>query len=93
MVLDADSSTGSTALGMLLLKNADNDTVVASIALDLKTHHVFSIGTEQNDPVPRTDKNPNPRPKPVLSTFELLEIGKWAARSGRGPFHESLTCT
>jgi DNA-binding beta-propeller fold protein YncE len=47
-----------------------------TVALDSKTHHVFSIGTEQNDPVPPTDKNPNPRPKPVLSTFELLEIGK-----------------
>jgi DNA-binding beta-propeller fold protein YncE len=44
--------------------------------LDTKTHHVFTIGTEQNDPVPPTDKNPNPRPKPVLSTFELVEIGK-----------------
>jgi DNA-binding beta-propeller fold protein YncE len=47
-----------------------------TVALDTKTHHVFSIGTEQNDPVPPTAKNPNPRPKPVLSTFELLEIGK-----------------
>ncbi|HEV7967844.1 MAG TPA: YncE family protein [Candidatus Acidoferrales bacterium] len=47
-----------------------------TVALDSKTHHVFSIGTEQNDPLPATAKNPNPRPKPVLSTFELLEIGK-----------------
>jgi DNA-binding beta-propeller fold protein YncE len=47
-----------------------------TVALDSKTHHIFSIGTEQNDPVPPTAKNPNPRPKPVLSTFELLEIGK-----------------
>ena len=47
-----------------------------TVALDAKTHHVFSIGTEKNDPVPPTAKNPNPRPKPVLSTFELLEIGK-----------------
>ncbi len=47
-----------------------------TVALDTKTHHVFSIGTEKNDPVPPTAKNPNPRPKPDLSTFELLEIGK-----------------
>jgi DNA-binding beta-propeller fold protein YncE len=47
-----------------------------TVALDSKTHHVFSIGTEKNDPVPPTAKYPNPRPKPVLSTFELLEIGK-----------------
>jgi DNA-binding beta-propeller fold protein YncE len=47
-----------------------------TVALDSKTHHIFTIGTEKNDPVPPTAKNPNPRPKPVLSTFELLEIGK-----------------
>ena len=47
-----------------------------TLALDSKTHHVFLIGTEKNDPVPPTAKNPNPRPKPDLSTFELLEIGK-----------------
>ena len=47
-----------------------------TLSLDSKTHHVFLIGTEKNDPVPPTAKNPNPRPKPDLSTFELLEIGK-----------------
>ena len=47
-----------------------------TVSLDPKSHHIFSIGTEQNDPVAPTAKNPNPRPKPVLSTFELLEIGK-----------------
>ena len=47
-----------------------------TLALDANTHHVFLIGTEKNDPVPPTAKNPNPRPKPDLSTFELLEIGK-----------------
>jgi len=47
-----------------------------TLSLDPKSHHIFTIGTEQNDPVPPTAKNPNPRPKPVLSTFELLEIGK-----------------
>jgi DNA-binding beta-propeller fold protein YncE len=47
-----------------------------TISLDSKTHHVFLIGTEKNDPVPPSAKNPNPRPKPDLSTFQLLEIGK-----------------
>jgi hypothetical protein len=47
-----------------------------TVALDSKTHHIFTIGTEKNDPVPPTAKNPNPRPKPVLSTFSLVEIGK-----------------
>src|SRR5580700_969043 len=43
-----------------------------TLALDSKTHHIFSIGPEQNDPVPPTAKHP--RLRPVLSTFELLEI-------------------
>jgi len=47
-----------------------------TVSLDSKTHHVFSIGTEKNDPVPPTAKNPNPRPKPDPSTFQLIEIGK-----------------
>ena len=47
-----------------------------TLSLDPKTHHIFTIGTEQNDPMPPTAKNPNPRPKPVPSTFEVLEIGK-----------------
>jgi YVTN family beta-propeller protein len=47
-----------------------------TISLDPKTHHIFTIGTEQNDPVPPTAQNANPRPRPVPSTFQLLEIGK-----------------
>lgn len=45
-----------------------------TVALDPKSHHIFSIGTEQNEPPAPGAKNP--RPRPVLSTFELLEIGK-----------------
>jgi len=47
-----------------------------TVSLDSKTHHVFSIGTEKNDPVPITAKNSNRRPKPDLSTFELIELEK-----------------
>ena len=47
-----------------------------TIAVDPKTHRIFSISTEKNDPVPPTAENPNPRPKPVPSTFTLVEIGK-----------------
>jgi DNA-binding beta-propeller fold protein YncE len=47
-----------------------------TIALDPNTHHIFTIGTAENTPVPATAKDPHPRPRPVPSTFELLEIGK-----------------
>ena len=46
-----------------------------TIALDLKTHHIFSIATEQNEPVPATPQNPTPRPRPV-PTFTLVEVGR-----------------
>src|SRR5258706_334192 len=47
-----------------------------TIALDPKTHHIFSVGTTQNDPVPPTAQNANPRPRPVPATFSIVEVGK-----------------
>jgi DNA-binding beta-propeller fold protein YncE len=47
-----------------------------TVALDPKTHHIFSVGATQNDPVAPTAQNANPRPRPVLSTFSLVEVGK-----------------
>src|SRR6202521_641561 len=46
-----------------------------TISLDPKTHHVFLIGTEKNDPVTPAAKTPNPRPKPDPKTFQIVEIG------------------
>jgi DNA-binding beta-propeller fold protein YncE len=47
-----------------------------TIALDPKTHHIFSIGATKNDPVPPTPQNKNPRPRPDLMTFSVVEVGK-----------------
>jgi hypothetical protein len=47
-----------------------------TIALDPKTHHIFSVGTTKNDPVAPTAQNRNPRPRPDLTTFSIVEIGK-----------------
>jgi len=47
-----------------------------TIALDPKTHHIFSIGTTKNDPVPPTAQNANPRPRPDPTTFSIVEVGK-----------------
>jgi YVTN family beta-propeller protein len=47
-----------------------------TVALDPKTHHVFSIGATKNDPVPPTAQNANPRPRPDLTTFSIVEVGK-----------------
>ena len=81
-----DSGDGKTGVTKIFHENTpDQYTPVAdvktiygarTIALDPKTHHIFSVGTEQNDPVPPTAQQPNPRPRPVPSTFTLVEIGK-----------------
>ena len=47
-----------------------------TIGVDPKTHHIFSVSTEQNNPGQPTAQNANPRPVPVPSTFTLVEIGK-----------------
>ena len=47
-----------------------------TVALDPKTHHMFSIGATKNDPVPPTAQNANPRPRPDLTTFSIVEVGK-----------------
>ena len=47
-----------------------------TVALDPKTHHIFSVGTTKNDPVPPTPQNKNPRPRPDPTTFSIVEVGK-----------------
>ena len=47
-----------------------------TVALDPKTHHIFSMGAVQNEPVAPTPQNANPRPRPVLSTFSMVEVGR-----------------
>jgi DNA-binding beta-propeller fold protein YncE len=85
-VTSRDSGDGKSGVTKVFHEDsADKYTLIAdvktiygarTIALDPKTHHIFSIGTEQNTPVPPTEKNQNPRPRPVSSTFQALEIGK-----------------
>ena len=47
-----------------------------TVALDPKTHHIFSVGATKNDPVPASGRNANPRPRPDLTTFSIVEVGK-----------------
>lgn len=47
-----------------------------TVALDPKTHHIFSVGTTKNDPAPPTPQNKNPRPRPDPTTFSIVEVGK-----------------
>ena len=47
-----------------------------TVALDPKTHHMFSVGATKNDPAAPTAQNRNPRPRPDLTTFSIVEVGK-----------------
>ena len=47
-----------------------------TVALDPKTHHIFSVGATKNDPAAPTAQNRNPRPRPDLTTFSIVEVGK-----------------
>ena len=47
-----------------------------TIALDTKTHHIFSVGATKNEASAPTAQNRNPRPRPDLATFSIVEVGK-----------------
>ena len=85
-VTNRDSGDGHSGATMIFHEDSpDKYTRVASVKtiygartidLDPATHRVYTIGTAENTAVPATAKDPHPRPRPVPSTFELLEIGK-----------------
>jgi DNA-binding beta-propeller fold protein YncE len=60
-------------------KLADVKTIYGSrtIALDPKTHHIFTAGTTENEPPPEAGKAmPNGGPRQTMSSLVLEEIGK-----------------
>ena len=46
-----------------------------TMALDLKTHHVFVVTADLTPAAAPTADNPHPRPQPVPGTFRILEYG------------------
>ncbi len=47
-----------------------------TIALDAKTHHVFTATAQYGDTPAATSENPEPRPKIIPGTFVVLEYGR-----------------
>jgi DNA-binding beta-propeller fold protein YncE len=47
-----------------------------TMALDLKTHHVFVVTADFKPAPAATADNPHPRPQPVPGTFRILEYGE-----------------
>jgi DNA-binding beta-propeller fold protein YncE len=46
-----------------------------TMALDPKTHHVFTETADYKAAGAPTPENPRPRPQPIASTFVLIELG------------------
>jgi DNA-binding beta-propeller fold protein YncE len=47
-----------------------------TMAVDLKTHHVFTVTSDLKPAGEPTKENPHPRPQPVPGTFRVLEYGQ-----------------
>jgi DNA-binding beta-propeller fold protein YncE len=47
-----------------------------TMALDPKTHHVFTVTADFKAAPPPTPDNPRPRPQPIEGSFVILEIGQ-----------------
>jgi YVTN family beta-propeller protein len=52
------------------------DVGARTIAIDDKTHHVFTMTAQYGETPPKTDENPRPRPKVIPNTFAVYEFGK-----------------
>jgi YVTN family beta-propeller protein len=59
-----------------VVENVKTEFGARTMALDPKTHHVFTVTADLKPPAPKTAENPNPRPQPVPGTFRVLEYGQ-----------------
>ncbi|WP_354359609.1 YncE family protein [Pedobacter sp. UYP30] len=57
------------------VKNLPTEEGARTIAIDLKTHHLFTP-TAKTVKVAPTPQNSHPWPKPVVGTFHVLEVGE-----------------
>ena len=78
-------SNGSGTFTVIHEDSADKYTVLATVptargartlALDPKTHHIFTCAADYGPAPAPTADNPNPRPSIVPGTFRVLEFGK-----------------
>jgi len=81
----AFSSNGDGSLTVVHEDSPDKFTPVASaptqrgartMALDLKTHHIFLVTAEFGPPPAPTPDHPHPRPTAIPGTFTLLVFGR-----------------
>jgi len=81
----AFSSNGDGTLTVVHEDSPEKFTPVASVptqrgartmALDLKTHHIFLVTAEFGPPLAPTPEHPRPRPQAIPGTFTLLVVGQ-----------------
>jgi DNA-binding beta-propeller fold protein YncE len=70
-VLHQDSPDKYSAVG-----NVTTQFGTRTMALDPKTHHVFTVTADFKAAPPPTPDNPRPRPQPIDGSFVILELGQ-----------------
>lgn len=69
-VIHQDSADKYTIVG-----NVNTQFGARTMALDPKTHHVFTVTADYKPAGPATPENPRPRPQPIPNSFVILEVG------------------
>ncbi|HKV38792.1 MAG TPA: YncE family protein [Blastocatellia bacterium] len=59
-----------------VVENAATQRGARTMAVDLKTHHVFVVTAEFGAPAAATAQNPHPRPAMLPGSFTVLEYGR-----------------
>lgn len=58
-----------------IVGNVNTQFGARTMALDPKTHHVFTVTADYKPAGPATPDNPRPRPQPIANSFVILELG------------------
>jgi len=59
-----------------VVANVKTEFGARTMALDPKTHHVFTVTADLKPAAAPTKDNPHPRPQPVPGTFRILELAQ-----------------
>jgi hypothetical protein len=70
-VIHQDSPDKYTPLG-----NVTTQYLTRTMAMDLKTHHVFTVTADFKKAAAPTAENPHPRPEQIANSFVILELAQ-----------------
>jgi DNA-binding beta-propeller fold protein YncE len=78
-IIHQDSPDKYSVVGDVITKPG-----AATMALDVKSHHVFTMTADFRTPDSPTPDNPRPRPQPIPGTFTILELAAETTKDGGG---------